>query len=85
MPRKTFKEYYADPEFRERHLRYIKEKLPCTCGKLVSRANMHKHKLTNIHQRRLELLADDDLELIKSFYEDYSDIIATIDLRLQIN
>lgn len=42
---KTFKEYYADPAFRERHLKYINEKIPCpVCGIMTFRHHMSRHK-----------------------------------------
>jgi hypothetical protein len=43
---KTFKEYYADPEYKKSHLEYVKHKIKCDCGKLVARSNMSKHKKT---------------------------------------
>jgi hypothetical protein len=45
---KTFKEYYSNPEFKEKHKAYINEKIKCDeCGNSVSRVNMAKHKKTN--------------------------------------
>ena len=51
---KTFKDYYADPEFRKRHLRYMSEKVPCDCGFQCRRSYMTRHKRTNKHNRLLK-------------------------------
>ncbi len=49
---KTFKEYYADPEYKRRHLARMQEKLECpTCNVSISRSNMSKHKKTKHHIR----------------------------------
>jgi hypothetical protein len=49
---KTFKDYYKDPKFRERHLNYMSEKVKCKdCGRITSRCNMSKHRGTEIHNR----------------------------------
>ena len=45
--RKKFKEYYADPEFKKRHLEYVNEKIECACGRSISRSNYSKHLLNN--------------------------------------
>ena len=42
--------YKTDPEFREKHLAKLKEKIECECGKKISRANMKQHKSTNAHK-----------------------------------
>ena len=52
---KTFKEYYADPEFKEKHLKYITEKLPCECGCMVTRVNWLRHAKTNKHKKLMEM------------------------------
>lgn len=49
---KTFKQYYSDPTFKEKHLTYIKQKITCgVCGKEYARSNMSKHKQSNKHKR----------------------------------
>ena len=48
---KTFKEYYQDPEFREKHRNYMATKVACDCGAVTARNNMHRHKQTNKHKR----------------------------------
>lgn len=46
-PKKTFKEYYADPKFKERHTTYIKQKIQCPCcAREVARYNLSNHKKT---------------------------------------
>ena len=53
--KKTFKEYYQDPEFRKRHLEYMNQRSMCeACKILVSRSNSHAHKLTKKHIRNSE-------------------------------
>ena len=50
-----FKQYYANPEFREKHLTDMKCKLPCSgCGFVTSRANMTKHKRSRNHLKRMK-------------------------------
>jgi len=49
---KTFKEYYQDPVFRERHKKYLLTKIECPeCGCVTSRCNMSHHKKTEKHKR----------------------------------
>ncbi len=52
---KTFKEYYSDPVYKQRHLEYVKQKIPCTCGLIMARCNMGHHKKTKKHQKLLKL------------------------------
>jgi len=50
---KTFKEYYADPIFKAKHLKYVSEKIQCTdCGKMIARCNITKHKATAKHLKK---------------------------------
>ena len=44
-----FKEYYKDPDFRKKHLEYIKTKVECKCGDLVSRCSKTKHLKSKKH------------------------------------
>lgn len=61
---KTFKEYYdADPEFREKHLKKMLEKVPCECGFVTSRNNMTKHRRSRNHEKRMEVKV---LEMVES-------------------
>ena len=48
--RKTFKDYYEDPEYRQKHLEYIGQKIDCACGAIVSRSNMGHHRHSKKHQ-----------------------------------
>ncbi len=51
---KSFKErYHNDPEYRGKHLSYLKEKISCECGVDVNRAGMIAHKQTPKHQSRM--------------------------------
>jgi len=49
----VFKKYYADPEFRERHKKYMNEKVKCDCGLMVPRSYLSKHKRTQKHTIRM--------------------------------
>jgi hypothetical protein len=53
---KTFKEYYQDPAYRERHNKYMLTKVPCACGTITARNNMSHHKKTMKHQRLLKIV-----------------------------
>lgn len=47
---KKFTDYYSDPAFREKHLKYVREKVICKeCGKMYSRSNISNHKKTKKH------------------------------------
>ncbi len=53
---KTFKEYYQNPEFKARHLKYITEKITCNiCGVEFSRCNKCKHERSQKHQLREQM------------------------------
>ena len=54
MVTKTFKEYYQDPTYRERHLSYVKQRVPCSCGASVMRCNMTNHKKTKKHTEKMK-------------------------------
>mgnify|MGYP000155868587 FL=1 len=51
---KTFKDYYNDPEFAERHRQYTKVKVPCECGKSYPRGSIARHKKTNLHKKQMD-------------------------------
>jgi hypothetical protein len=51
---KTFKEYYADPTFKEKHQKYMLESVVCECGCNVMRSNLSKHKKTTKHAKKME-------------------------------
>ena len=50
------KNYYADPIYREKHLAYMKVKVPCPdgCGTITGRCNMHHHRTTQKHIKFME-------------------------------
>ena len=53
---KTFKEYYANPEYRKRHLAYISEKVECPdCGFMVVRCGLARHKTSKKHEKAMAL------------------------------
>lgn len=50
----SFKQYYyANPEFREKHLARLREHVTCECGCIVSRSNFSKHKKNKKHFRKM--------------------------------
>jgi hypothetical protein len=55
-PRKPFTEYYADPEYKQKHLAKSREKVECECGVAISRGNMSAHKKTLQHEKRMNKL-----------------------------
>lgn len=51
----TFIERYrTDPEFKERHKKYISEKIECECGREVQRVGLYTHRKSKIHKKALE-------------------------------
>ena len=54
-PRKQFffKDYYADANFRTKHLKYMSTKVACECGYMTARGNMSRHKAGKVHQKLL--------------------------------
>jgi len=51
-PKKSFGDYYRDPEFKKKHLARMQEKIECSvCGGSISRSNMTKHQKTIRHQQ----------------------------------
>ena len=50
-----FKElYHSNPEYKKKHLDYVKKKVYChECGVFVSRCNLGHHKATKKHQNFL--------------------------------
>lgn len=45
------KRYDNDPEFREKHKKYMRERVVCSCGKKVVRNYLSKHKKTKLHTK----------------------------------
>ncbi len=60
-----FKEYYDDPEYRERYLKRLKEKIECSgCGAIVTRSSYSSHIRTDKHKNNLKK-SEEILELEK--------------------
>ncbi len=73
---KSFKEHYADPEYKKKHLARMQERIECPiCGIKISRSNMSKHKNTRRHQvvsvKIQEVIAKVKLEKICDMYEKF--------------
>lgn len=80
--------YKSDPEFRKKHLEYMKEKQRCECGKMVGRTNIAHHINTKAHKsyliRKEYSVVDTLLEAKRDIYESddvhaLSNIISVID------
>lgn len=80
--KKRFADYYAEPEYKARHLAHMMTKIPCSgCGLITSRSNMSKHRKSRRHQQvvasmqnaivkkelDVDKLKDVFLQLIKSY------------------
>lgn len=52
----TFKDYYANDEWRKKHLDYILTRIPCECGFVTSRNNLTRHKKGRIHKNNLAVI-----------------------------
>lgn len=51
--RKTFKDYYADPEFRRRHLEKLNEKVCCDiCSAYTAKTNRKRHQRSHLCQNK---------------------------------
>lgn len=67
---KTFKEYYQNEDFKEKHKAYMSEEVRCSCGLMSKRANLTRHKKTETHKQRAEIvdklnnMKEDELNLI---------------------
>lgn len=71
-----FKEYYKDPDFKKKHLEYMKTKIECKCGCLVSRCNKTNHlksikhmkwiKKHDLSEKIIKILTYDQLLMIKN-------------------
>ncbi len=87
----TFKEQYQNKEFRERHKKYILEKVQCSCGTITARCNMSHHRLTKHHKLWHEKWSKDDIkekikeieELKKKIQAKYNDKIRKIQEKIE--
>jgi len=63
-----FKQRYdSDPEYKQKHLAYLKEPVECECGISISRTNMIKHKGTTKHANKMaeknqKVMSNDEYE-----------------------
>jgi hypothetical protein len=79
----NFSEYYnSNPEFRERHKKYMSEKKPCSCGFVTARSNMSKHKKSSNHTKRMAEF-ENNLEI--KFIKKYEDLKKIVDEQKDIN
>ena len=59
----TFKgRYDTEPEFRKKHLEYMKTKVSCPCGAQVSRSNMSTHRKKNVKHQEYENMLKESLD-----------------------
>ena len=76
---KTFKQYYEDPLFKEKHQKYMLESIECECGCKVMRSNISKHRKTPKHTKLMDKKKDVDLS-----EETYNKILNKIKQDLKI-
>lgn len=56
--------YYSDPEYRAKHLLYMKQKIPCKiCGDMIQRSNMSHHNKTAKTHKNIALIDLNKVEL----------------------
>lgn len=59
----VFKTYYADPEYKAKHLAYMKTKVPCKiCGHMVQRSNMSHHAKTSKAHKNIHVIDFNKIE-----------------------
>lgn len=77
LVKKTFKQRYDDdPEFKAKHLDYVKQKIMCECGKNISRSNMSAHVKTKLHTKKLK--PTEQTEAIKRITDLYLDALGEL-------
>lgn len=54
--RKTFTDYYNDPDYKKKHKEYLMQKVQCECGCTYIRSNASHHKGTQKHKMIVALL-----------------------------
>lgn len=59
--KKSFKEYYANEDYKLKHQNYMKETVICDCGCTYLRYNASHHKKTKKHLLIINLLAQRDI------------------------
>jgi len=74
----VFKKYYADPKFREKHLAYMKTKIPCECEKMVTRVNLNRHKKSHIHKDRMKKLNQLEQDKMKIYSSNIKELTEKI-------
>lgn len=55
--------YNNDQTFKEKHLKYIKEKITCECGKKLSRSNLSSHRKSKLHLNIVNKKNDHDSQI----------------------
>lgn len=66
IEKNTFMWYYQnDPKFRAKHLKYLAEKVKCSCGSKVRRNNLTRHKRTEKHKTMIKNQNNDISEMKK--------------------
>ena len=80
IKKNSFKDYYSNPEWKEKHLSYMKEKVVCDCGKSVCRANMSTHKKSHIHIKKMDEINGDPVyrETLKMLADTYKEAIESV-------
>ena len=61
-PYKTFMDYYKDPTYKEKHLKYICTKVQCPeCKAVTNRCGMAKHRRSKKHIYKMDSLLKEDI------------------------
>jgi len=66
MSKTDFKTYYANPEFRKKHIAYMMERVPCPdCHFVTPRSNMTRHKRGRNHRNRMKQIENDKSKILE--------------------
>lgn len=85
----SFKQHYdSDPEFRERHLNYVKTRVDCECGGSYIRCGSSKHRNTLKHKdalQRQDEQKNKDLLGRENLQNQINDLLLKVNILLEKN
>lgn len=76
---KSFRDYYQDPEFKERHKQNIMQKVRCECGTITSKCILSHHRKTKKHRDWEESQNNDKEEIIRQLKKEIKKMNRLID------
>jgi hypothetical protein len=83
-PKKTFKEYYADPIFREKLKSHQKTKTSCPiCNRQIARYNMSTHKKSQRCKLTGEVNKNNQMKPFREALDALSEIIKLSNIELK--